>query len=167
MKQVKRGKRKATRFKSNPFLYELGKRLNPTCKFKEAGKEVEVMVDLETGENINIFKCKKVIKDKAQFAFLYMEAIKEWYELSKPAIIVFLHLTLKMDFNNLAYFDYRRQHADVGYDNYLCCYKAIVELEQKDFIAYAEGEYSYWINNSIMGKGNRFAKYIEYIHDSK
>ena len=155
----------APQFKNNPFVVELKGRMYLQPRANTIVAKGQEIVDTTTGEVIqdSVLMGRRKIVDKSQFAKLYASEIGILFELSKPAINVFMHLTKVMDYDQRAYFNYFKEYSDIGYKNYATCYKGIIELLANDIIALDVREHTYWLNPTIVCKGERFAVYTEYV----
>ena len=124
------------------------------------------IIDTTTGEIIkeSVLIGRRKIVDKSQFAKIYASEIAMLYELSKTAQNVFLYLTTKvMDYDNRVYFNYKREFNKIGYSAHTAPLKGLRELIKNNIIACDVREHTYWLNPTIVCKGERFAKYIEYV----
>jgi hypothetical protein len=101
--------------------------------------------------------------DKSQFAKIYASSIGELYSLSKAAINVFVHLTKVMDYENKALFDYGKEYKKLGYKTEFAALKGIRELVTHGIIYPHLISGVWWLNPSIVCKGERFAMYTEYV----
>lgn len=123
------------------------------------------IVDTSTGEVIDesIIIGRRKIVDKSQFAKLYASEIGILYELSKAGQNVFLYLSKIMDYDNKAYFNYNLHYNKLGYKSKTAPLKGLRELINRNIIAPHENIHNYWINPTILCKGERFAKYTEFV----
>lgn len=150
---------------TNPFMVDLkGKMfLQPranTIIAKEQG-----IIDKETGELLSdrVLVGKRKIVDKSQFAKIYASEIGIFYNLSKAGIMVFMYLSKVMDFDNKSIFDYQKQYDKIGYKSHKQALQGIRELISQNIIAPHIISGLWWMNPSIVCKGERFAKYTEYL----
>jgi hypothetical protein len=129
----------------------------------------EVLLNKQTGEiskdAVGIFRRRVV--DKSQFAKIYASEIGLLFDLSKPAINVFMYLTRVMDYDNRSYFNYYKEYTKLGYKNFRACYKGLLELLSNDIIASDVRENTYWLNPAIVCKGERFSLYTEYMTEDR
>ena len=70
-----------------------------------------------------------------------------------------------MDYQNKAYFSYVNDLKKIGYKSKGSVYKALKELVKRNIITPSTMTNVYWLNPTIVCKGERFAKYTEYIVD--
>lgn len=153
------------KFERNPFTIELKGRMYLQPRANTIIAKGQALVDTTTGEVIDeaILIGKRKIVDKSQFAKLYMAEIATLYELNKPAQNVFLHLTKVMDYDNKAYINSEKDCEKLGYKTGQSVIKGLKELIKHNIIAPAVMPGFYWLNPAIVCKGERFAKYVEYV----
>lgn len=158
-----------TKHATNPFMIELKGKMFLQPRANMIIAKGESIVNTETGEIVkdNTLIGRRKIVDKSQFAKIYASEIGILYELSKSAQNVFLHLTKVMDYDNKAYFNYLSDYRDLGYKGYNTPYLGIKELIQRNIIASAVMPHYYWMNPAIVCKGERFAKYTEYLTEEE
>jgi len=156
------------RYKSNPFVVELKGKMYLQPRTNTIIARGKAVIDEFTGEIIErgILIGRRKIVDKSQFSKLYASEISLLFELSNSAKNVFLHLTKKMDYENKAYFSYTQEYKEIGYKSHNVVYKGLKELVSKNIIAPSHMMHFWWLNPTIICKGERFAKYTEYIVDS-
>lgn len=151
--------------KTNPFMVELKGRMYLQPRANTIIARGQSIVDTSTGEIIqdSVLLGRRKIVDKSQFAKLYASEIGLIYELSKPAQNVFLYLTKVMDYDNKSIFDYKKQFDELGYNSEMQPLRGIRELITKNIIAPHIVSNIYWINPTIVCKGERFSKFVEYV----
>ena len=154
-----------TKHETNPFVVELRGKMYLQPRANTIIARGQSIVDMTTGEVVDegILIGKRKIVDKSQFAKIYASEIGKLYELSKCAQNVFLYLTKVMDYDNKAFFNYLSDFKKIGYNTKKSPYSGITELIQRNIIAPAIMPHYYWLNPSIVCKGERFAKYVEYV----
>lgn len=154
---------------TNPFMVELKGNMFLQPRANMIIAKGENIVNTETGEVIkdNTLIGRRKVVDKSQFSKIYASEIGILYELSKSAQNVFLYLTKVMDYDNKAYFNYLNDFKKLGYKGYNTPYLGIKELIQRDIIASAVMPHFYWMNPRIVCKGERFAKYTEYLTEEE
>jgi hypothetical protein len=125
----------------------------------------QAVADITTGEIISedVLIGRRKIVDKSEFAKIYASEISVLFDLSKKALTLLIYFMKKMDYENKIIFDYKKQYKDVGYKAYVQPLKAIRELIANEIIAPHIVDNIYWINPTIICKGERFAKYTEYV----
>lgn len=150
---------------TNPFMVELKGKMYLQPRANTIIAKGQSIVDTKTGEIIeeSVLIGKRKIVDKSQFAKLYASEIGILYELTKPAQNVFLYLTKVMDYDNKAIFDYKKEFKNLGYTSEMQPLKGLRELITKNIIAPHTVSNIYWLNPTIVCKGERFAKYVEYV----
>lgn len=150
---------------TNPFMIELKGKMYLQPRANTIIAKGESIVDTSTGEIVDdaILMGRRKIVDKSQFAKIYASEIGGLFNLSRSAINVFMYLTKIMDWDNRCYFNYFKEYNKVGYKSFNPCYKGIIELLNNCIIALDVRENTYWMNPTIVCKGERFAKYTEYI----
>ncbi|MDO4691210.1 MAG: hypothetical protein Q4A58_07955 [Fusobacterium sp.] len=150
---------------TNPFVVELQGKMFLQPRANTIIAKSQALVDTNTGEIIDeaILIGKRKIVDKSQFAKIYASEISILYELSKTAQNIFLYLIKVMDYDNRVYFNYKREFAKVNYTAHTAPLKGLRELIAKNIIACDIREHTYWLNPTIVCKGERFAKYVEYV----
>jgi len=153
------------KYESNPFTVELKGKMYLQPRANTIIAKGQSIVDMTTGEILDegILIGKRKIVDKSQFAKIYASEIMALYELSKTAMNIFLYLTKIMDYDNKAYFSYVKDLKKVGYKSKGTAYRAIKELVNSDIIAPSNMVNVWWLNPGIVCKGERFAKYTEYV----
>jgi len=149
----------------NPFVIELKGRMYLQPRADTIIAKGQSIVDLTTGEILDdgVLIGKRKVVDKSQFAKIYASEISLLYELSNPAKNVFLYLTKVMDYENKAYFSYTQQYDKAGYNTHKAPLKGLQELISKNIIAPSSMVNVWWLNPAIVCKGERFAKYTEYV----
>lgn len=150
---------------TNPFMIELKGQMYLQPRANTIISRGQAIVDIETGKVVDesILIGKRRIVDKSQFAKLYASDIGILYELSKAGQNVFLHLTKVMDYDNKAIFDYRKEFEKLGYSSEMQPLKGLRELMTKNIIAPHIVSNIYWLNPRLVCKGERYAKYVEYV----
>lgn len=153
------------RYETNPFIVELKGKMYLQPRANTIIAKGQSIVDTSTGEIIDesLLIGKRRIVDKSQFAKIYASEIGVLYDLSKTAQNVFLHLTKIMDYDNKAYFNYSLHYNKIGYKSKSPALKGIRELIGRGIIAPHENIHNYWLNPTIVCKGERFAIYTEYV----
>lgn len=153
------------KYETNPFMVELKGNMYLQPRANAIIAKGKAIVDTSTGEVIDeavLIGSRKVV-DKSQFAKIYASEIATIYELSKPAQTVFLYLTKVMDYDNKSYINAERECHKLGYATGKTIIKGLKELIKNNIIApHIIGGF-YWLNPKIVCKGERFAKYIEYV----
>ena len=157
------------RFETNPFTFELKGKMYLQPRANTIIAKGQALIDTTTGEVINetILIGKRKVVDKSKFAKLYMAEIAILYELSKPAQNVFLYLTKVMDYDNKAYINSEKDCTKLGYKTGQSVIKGLKELITRNIIAPAVMNSFYWINPAIVCKGERFAKYVEFVTEDE
>ena len=155
----------AEKHDNNPFLLELKGKMFLQPRANAIIAKGQNIIDTSTGEIINesVLIGRRKIVDKSQFAKLYASEIGILYDLSKTAQNIFLYLTKIMDYDNKAYFSYVKDLEKVGYKSKGTVYKGLRELVKNNIIAPSSMTNVYWLNPTIVCKGERFAKYTEYV----
>lgn len=149
----------------NPFMVELKGKMYLQPRANAVVAKGQAIVDTITGEvleeNVLIGRRKEV--DKSQFAKIYASEIAMLYDLSKTAMNVFLYLTKVMDYENKALFRYLKEYDKLGYKNHSPVLKGLRELVTKHIIYPHLISGIWWLNPAVVCKGERFAKYTEYV----
>lgn len=155
--------------KTNPFVLELKGRMYLQPKANTIIARGQEIVDTTTGEIIqdDVLIGRRKVVDKSQFAKLYASEIGILFELSRPAVNVFLYLTKIMDYENKAIFDYNKEYKELGYKTNVQPLRGIQELITKGIIYPHIVSGIWWLNPTIVCKGERFAKYTEYITEER
>lgn len=150
---------------TNPFVLELKGKMFLQPRANTIIAKGQALVDTNTGEVIDesILIGKRKIVDKSQFSKLYANDIGILYSLSRPAINVFLYLSKVMDYDNKAYINSEKDCKKIGYSTGLSVIKGLKELIKNDIVAAAVMPGWYWLNPKLVCRGERFAKYIEYV----
>jgi len=156
------------RYKQNPFMIELNGKMYLQPRTNTIIARGKAVIDEFTGEVIErgVLIGRRKIVDKSQFSKLYASEISLLFELSKTAINIFLYLSQHMDYENKAYFSYTQEYKEVGYKSHKLPLKGLRELISKNIIAPSHMTNVWWLNPTIICKGERFAKYTEYIVDN-
>jgi len=163
--EKKQGFSNIKKYAENPFMLELKGRMYLQPRANTIIAKGQSIVDLATGEILDdgILIGKRKVVDKSQFAKIYASEIGILYELSQSGKNVFLYLTRIMDYDNRAYFNYFKEYSKLGYKSFKTCYNGLLELIKKHIIAADIRENTYWLNPAIVCRGERFAKYTEYV----
>ncbi|WP_018108363.1 hypothetical protein [Bacteroides propionicifaciens] len=169
MNSKKKGLSTQTKHETNPFMIELKGKMYLQPRANTIIARGESIVDTSTGQIVNdtVLMGRRKVVDKSQFAKIYASEIGSLFDLSRSAINVFMYLTKVMDYDQRAYFNYFKEYAKVGYKSFNPCYKGILELINNQIIALDVRENTYWLNPTIVCKGERFAIYTEYITKEK
>lgn len=169
MSNKKKGLSTQVKYETNPFMIELRGKMYLQPRANTIIAKGESIVDTTTGQVIDdtVLMGRRKVVDKSQFAKIYASEIGNLFDLSRSAINVFMYLTKVMDYDQRAYFNYFKEFSKVGYKSFNPCYKGIVELLNNQIIALDVRENTYWLNPTIVCKGERFAIYTEYITKEK
>lgn len=153
------------KYEENPFIIELEGKMYIQPRANTIIAKGQAIVDTETGEEISesVLIGRRKYVDKSQFAKLYASEIGILYELTKTAQNVFLHLSKIMDYDNKAIFDYTQHYKKLGWKTKDPALRGLKELLERGIIAAHSVSHIYWLNPRIICKGERFAKYTEYI----
>lgn len=161
--------KEAKTYDKNPFMLELKGKMFLQPRANSIIAKGENIVNTETGEVLReatLIGRRKIV-DKSQFAKIYASEIGILHELSKAGILLFMHLSKVMDFENKAIFDYQKQYKLLGYGSHKQPLKGIRELISKNIIAPHIISGIWWMNPGIVCKGERFAKYTEYLTEEE
>ncbi len=155
----------AKEYEQNPFILELKGKMYLQPRANTIIAKGQSIVDTSTGEIIDesVLIGKRKIVDKSQFAKIYASSIAILYELSKAGQNVFLYLTKVMDYDNKAFFMYQKDYKKLGYKSETASLRGLRELITKNIIACDVRPYHYWLNPTIVCKGERFAMYTEFV----
>lgn len=155
----------AKEYETNPFLVELKGKMFLQPKANSIIAKGQNIIDTQTGEIINesVLIGRRKIVDKSQFAKIYASSIGILYDLSKAAQNVFMYLTKNMDYDNRAYFNYPKDYKKLGYKTHKSSLIGLRELITNNIIACDVRPFHYWLNPTIVCKGERFAMYTEYV----
>lgn len=150
---------------TNPFIYELKGRMYLQPRANTIIARGQEIIDTNTGEVIqdDVLIGRRKVVDKSQFAKLYASEVGILFELTRPAVNVFIHLTKVMDYDNKAIFDYNQEYEKLGYRSNVQPLKGIRELISKGIIYPHIVQGIWWLNPTLVCKGERFAKYTEYV----
>lgn len=153
------------KYETNPFIVDLKGKMFLQPRANAIIAKGQSIVDTSTGEIIDesVLIGRRKVVDKSQFAKIYASEIGVLYELSKTAQNVFLYLTKVMDYENKAYFNYNLHFNKLNYKSKTPALKGLRELIGKNIIAPHENIHNYWLNPTIVCKGERFAMYTEYV----
>lgn len=156
-------------YETNPFMVELKGRMYLQPRANTIIARGQEIIDTATGEVLqdDVLIGRRKIVDKSQFAKIYASEIGVLHDLSKAAILMFMHLSKVMDYENKAIFDYQKQCHLLGYKSHKQPLMAIRELITRNIIAPHYIANIYWMNPAIVCKGERFAKYTEYVTEER
>jgi len=149
----------------HPFVIELTGKMFLQPRANTIIAKGQSIVDLTTGEILydGILIGKRKVVDKSQFAKIYASEIGILYELSQAGKNVFLYLTKIMDYENKAIFNSETEYAKAGYKTTKPVHKGLKELIKAHIIAAHSIRGIWWLNPTIVCKGERFAKCTEYV----
>lgn len=155
-----------TRTDTNPFILQLKGKMYLQPRANTIVAKNEAIIDVTTntvlrGEQ-SLLGRRKIV-DKSEFAKIYFSELATIMGLSKTALNVLIFLMQKMDYDNKVLFQYTSEYKKVGYNTKGPCYKGISELLKSNIIALHIIEGVYWVNPIYVCKGERFAKYTEYV----
>lgn len=150
---------------TNPFVVNLKGKMFLQPRANTIIAKGQSLIDTNTGELISddVLMGRRKIVDKSQFAKIYASSVGELYTLSKAAVNVFVHLTKVMDYDNKALFDYMKEYEKVGYKTEVSPLKGLRELITRGIIYPHTINGIWWLNPTIVCKGERFAMYTEYV----
>ncbi len=150
---------------TNPFVLELKGKMFLQPRANSIIARGQQIVDTNTGEVVrdDVLIGRRKVVDKSQFSKLYASEIGVLFELSRSAVNVFIHLTKVMDYDNKAIFDYTKEFAKVGYKTHKQCLLGLRELIAKGIIYPHLVSGVWWLNPTLVCRGERFAKYTEYV----
>ena len=153
------------KYEKNPFVLELKDKMYLQPRANSIIAKGQSIVDTDTGEIVqdNVLIGRRKYVDKSQFAKIYASEIGVLYELTKTAQNVFLYLTKVMDYDNKAFLNYNADFKKLGYKSGRSIITGLRELISLDIIASSHMPHWYWLNPKIVCKGERFAKYTEYV----
>ena len=153
------------KYEKNPFIIELKNKMYLQPRANSIIAKGQSIVDTDTGEIVqdSVLIGRRKYVDKSQFAKIYASEIGVLYELSKTTQNVFLYLTKVMDYDNKAYLNYNADFKKLTYKSGRSIITGLRELISIDIIASTHMPHWYWLNPTIVCKGERFAKYTEYI----
>lgn len=162
-------RRKENRHENNPFIVELKGKMFLQPRANMIIAKGENIINTETGEVLkdNTLIGRRKVVDKSEFAKIYASEIAVLYELSKTAQNVFLYLTKVMDYNNKAILNSEAEYKKLGYKTPLSVTKGLKELVNRSIIAPHIINGLWWMNPTIVCKGERFAKYTEYLTEEE
>lgn len=152
-------------YETNPFMIELKGKMYLQPRANTIIARGESIVDTTTGQVLDdtVLMGRRNIVDKSQFAKIYASEIGQLFDLTRSAINVLMYITKVMDYDNRVYFDYRKDYKKLGYKTHVTSLKGLRELISFNIIAKDVRSNTYWINPTVVCKGERFAKYTEYI----
>lgn len=150
---------------TNPFMVKLKGNMYLQPRANTILARGQEIIDTTTGEVISddVMIGRRRVVDKSQFAKLYASEVGILFELSRPAVNVFIHLSKVMDFDNKALFDYTKEYHKLGYKTHKQCLIGLRELIAKGIIYPHLVSSVWWLNPTIVCKGERFAKYTEFV----
>lgn len=156
-------------YENNPFVVDLKGKMFLQPRANAIIAKGENIVNTTTGEVLReaTLLGRRKIVDKSQFAKIYASEIGILHDLSRSGIMVFMHLSKVMDYENKALFDYKKQYTKLGYKTEVPALKGIRELITKNIIAPHIISGIWWLNPAIVCKGERFAKYTEYLTEEE
>lgn len=148
----------------NPFYKELNGKMFVRPKVNTVIAKGQQIINKETQEIVEdrVVMGKRIFVDKSQFAKIYVTEIADLINLSKKALNVLLYIMKKMDYEQKIFIS-KAVVKDVGYKAYTPVLDGIKELIGNNVIAPAIMPGYYWINPVYVCKGERFAKYTEYV----
>lgn len=152
-------------YESNPFMVQLKGKMYLQPQANSIIARGETLVDTVTGEIItdDVLIGRRRIVDKSQFAKIYASEIGMLFGFSKAAINVLMYLSKVMDYDQRAYFHYIKDAHKLGYKTGYSTLKGLRELLKENIIAKDVRENTYWVNPIVICKGERFAKYTEFV----
>lgn len=153
------------KFETNPFVVELKGKMYLRPSASTIIAQGEAIVDTITGEMAegSLLIGRRKVVDKSEFAKLYASEIGVLFELSKNAINVFIHIAKVMDYENKSYFSYTEEFGKIGYKSKHPAMNGLKELIKNNIIASSTKTNQWWLNPTIVCKGERFSIYTEYV----
>ena len=163
-------KRIRKRFEINPFIEELGGRMYLKPKANVIIAKEEAILDQATGElrrEGDVLIGRRKVVDRTEFAKVYFGEIATIYDLSRSAIRVLMYCAKVMDYENVSYLNYSKDLEKIGYKKSDSIIRGIRELYTKNLIAPHFKIHHYWMNPLYICKGERFAKYTEWVTEER
>ena len=130
----------------------------------------EAIINQATGEirkGGDVLIGRRTVVDKSDFTKIYARKMALIYELNRASLKVFMYLSEKMDYENKAYLNYRKDYEKIGYTRHPQVLKGIKSLLEKDIIANSHMPGFYWLNPLIVCKGERFGMYREWVTEER
>jgi hypothetical protein len=157
---------KYERHKTNPFIPETVDNVQikkRTQMIKPTGRDaVHYVVNSETGEIDGHSAFLRVVEvDEERFVKLYLEGLRDVWDLSKPALRVFAYVMNCMRMNeDSIFFDPNECMEYTRYKAKKSVFNGLAELIEHGIIARSTIPYRYFINPMIVFNGSRvtFAK---------
>lgn len=153
---------------TNPFMIQLKGKMYLQPRANTIVARGQEIIDTTTGEVLQddvLFGSKKIV-DKSHFAKIYASEVSMLFDLSKTAMNVFLYISKVMDYDNKAYVNSEKP-SKIGYKTSTSVRAGLKELIKKDIIAPAFAPGWYWVNPTIVCKGERFAKFTVFVTEER
>lgn len=115
----------------------------------------------ELDEDTLLISVKKKV-DKEHFVKLYTGVVKELFELSKSAFKVFCYILSVVEFKDLVILEIEACKQFCSYKSVDPIYDGVVELIERKIIAKGPIAGTYYINPSVIYKGDRVVLLTEY-----
>jgi hypothetical protein len=153
----------------NPFVedavtnVQIKKRKQMVLPTKQTAHYVHQVIDTDTGEvqDVHTAFVRAVEVDETRFVKLYLQGLKDIWDLSKPAIRVFTYVIDCMRIGeDTIIFDVEECMEYTGYKSDRSVFIGLATLIENGLIARSTKAYRYFINPMIVFNGNRvtFAK---------
>ena len=161
---------KKSRNLSNPFIQELGGKMYLKPKANVIIAKGEAILDQTTGElkrEGDVLIGRRRVVDRTEFAKVYFGEIATIYDLNKAAMNVLMYLAKTMDYEQKAFLNASTDYEKIGYKKRHTVNLGITNLINKDIIAIGHTTGYYWMNPLYICKGERFAKYTEWVTEER
>lgn len=149
----------------NPFIGEVAIHIEETQRRKVMGTSYQDVVVQETGETtkqkISIFGEKKKV-DKQQYMKLFLGQIKKFFELSKTSMKLLDYIMEQIRYNKDRICLHQPTVMDELKISRTTCYRSIVQLLDAQIIAKADTEGCFFVNPTVVFKGDRLVLWKEY-----
>lgn len=157
--------KKAKGHESNPFVKSLKGKMYIIPKNSTIIAKDQSIVNTNTGEveRGTVLVGRQKIVDKSEFVKVYSDSIGEIFDLDNKARKVFAYGLKKITYQDDFYLNYNKEYTEVGYKSWQSVVEGLKTLIRKEIIAIAYQAYRFWVNPIYACKGERFAKYTEYV----
>ena len=158
------------RHEINPFFADLALEMKLKTKYTSV-KTIpadEMIVKKDTNEpvsNLSNVLIRRTYVDKSSFIKYYGTLVGMMMNLSPSAVKCFIYFTSKISYDTSFYFNYNLDYKKIGYKDKKMANNAIKELINMRLIAFSEQIYMFWMNPSVVCKGDRFALIDQFIKD--
>ncbi len=149
----------------NPFIKDVAVHIQSSHRRKIVGSKWQDVMDTDTGElskqKITVFGEKKQV-DKQSYMKLFIGEIKRFFDLSKTSMKLLEYIMDNIRWNKDKICMHQPTIMDDMKISRTTCYRSMIQLLDAGIIAKADTDGCYYVNPTVVFKGDRIILYTEY-----